>query len=110
MGALAEAMGVFLAPHQSLGPVCTAATVQVSFSSPSFYILEHFEDYAYPAWTDDLVKYPIRMKDGYIDLPDRPGLGVEFNSQIAREHPLQGDQIIDLLRENWETRSGVIRR
>ncbi len=108
MAALADAMGVFFAPHQSLGPVCMAASVQVAFCSPAFYIQESFGDFAYPSWTKALVPGSVEVRDGYIEPTERPGLGIDFDTSIAEQHPLKGDRVIDLISEGWEGRSDVL--
>lgn len=44
-------------------------------------------------WCDDLVDgidKPI-IKDGYISVPERPGLGVEINEKTARKHLMYGE-------------------
>ena len=110
MGAVAEAVGAYIAPHQSLGPIVTAASIQVSLALPSFLILERFEDFAYPAWCEDLVDGQQSLQGGIIDAPSAPGLGITFHPEVATEHPLQGDRIINLLADRWENRSGVVRR
>jgi hypothetical protein len=46
LAATAEAHYVLVAPHNVGGPVLTAASLQVGFSSPNFKILEHFNDFA----------------------------------------------------------------
>lgn len=105
IGAVAEATGVFLAPHQSLGPVVSAATVQVAATIPSFLIMERFEDFGYPDWVPEMVKPIPKVENGYLPLPETPGLGLEFDFEEAARHPLEGKRIINLLSENWENRS-----
>ena len=29
----------------------------------------------------------VNVKDGFAELPDRPGLGVDLNEKVAAEHP-----------------------
>ena len=38
-------------------------------------------------WYDDVVSTPIERVDGYWQLPTKPGLGVEINEEVARQHP-----------------------
>lgn len=109
MSALADALGVFFAPHMSLGPICMAASIQVSFTAPAFLIQEAFAEFAYPSWTRDLVTGSAPIRNGYIELPEKPGLGVELDVSVARQHPLKGDRVIDLLAEGWEGRSDVLK-
>ncbi len=46
LAATAETHYTLVAPHNVGGPVLTAASLQVGFTSPNFKILEHFNDFA----------------------------------------------------------------
>ena len=35
----------------------------------------------------------MRMEDGYVIVPNAPGLGVELNEEVARNHPYHGDKL-----------------
>jgi len=37
-------------------------------------------------WRDDLLDEPIPIKDGCIEVPDKPGIGVEINKEELRKH------------------------
>jgi hypothetical protein len=41
----------------------------------------------------DLLSAPIAWEGGYVVVPDGPGLGVELNEALAREHPYEGDRL-----------------
>jgi galactonate dehydratase len=85
ISAMAEAHHIMMAPHDgSNGPLCEAAAVHVMASVPNFLILEHRANDV--PWRYELVT-PLPVVDGYIDVPRRPGLGVEFNEEVARAHP-----------------------
>ena len=86
-----------------------AASVQVAFCSPAFLIQEAFGDFAYPSWTKDLVPGAVEIRSGYVEPTDRPGLGIEFDTTVATQHPLKGDRVIDLISEGWEGRSDVLK-
>lgn len=82
---LAELYYIPFAPHNVSSPVGTIAACHVCATIPNFLVLEwHAIDH--PDW-DDLVQHegPI-IRDGYIELSDRPGLGVELNDEVARRH------------------------
>jgi galactonate dehydratase len=82
---MAEAHHIMMAPHDgSNGPVCEAAAVHVMASVPNFLILEHKTNDV--PWRYELCT-ELPVVDGYIDVPRRPGLGVEFNEDVARAHP-----------------------
>ena len=81
IAAHADTYHIGVAPHNCNGPVGTAATVHADFSIPNFIIQEWFpyeqpEHYA-------LVEgaYEPTHKDGYLALPERPGLGVELTEK-----------------------------
>ncbi|HEX2035589.1 MAG TPA: mandelate racemase/muconate lactonizing enzyme family protein [Chloroflexota bacterium] len=85
IAAQAEAHHIMMAPHDgSNGPLCEAAAVHVMASVPNFLILEHRADDV--PWRYELVT-ELPVVDGAIEVPRRPGLGVEFNEDVARAHP-----------------------
>jgi len=42
--------------------------------------------------------------DGYISVPDRPGLGIDLNLEEIARHPYRQENYIPLFREGWERR------
>jgi galactonate dehydratase len=87
IAAMAEAHDVNVAPHNPLGPVSTAVAVQFAASTPNFLILEYRPDQAGP--TRDLVRKPLVLEDGHLQIPDEPGLGIELNEPAFAGKPLQ---------------------
>jgi galactonate dehydratase len=88
IAALAEAACVGLAPHNPNGPLCTAASVQISAAIPNFTILETIGSADDAKAAEQICRNPLRIADGVIALPQGPGLGVEVNADFfAREHP-----------------------
>jgi galactonate dehydratase len=85
IAALAEAEYVTIAPHNPMGPVATAVNAQFSATAPTFLILEYHVDTEAPR--KDLVQEPYRMVDGYLELPAKPGLGIELNEEYYTQHP-----------------------
>jgi mannonate dehydratase len=59
-----------------------AAHVQLCAAIPNFLVLEYRPD---PK--DDLVTSPLRAENGYITVPDTPGIGVEFNEEAVAKYP-----------------------
>jgi len=87
---LAEAYGKTCVPHFWGPGVGLAATLQVIGSTNIPWV-----EYCYhpPAFTaevrDSMLSSPIRIdKDGYVKIPQKPGLGVELNDQYVRQHTL----------------------
>jgi galactonate dehydratase len=66
--------------------VATAACVQFAASTPNFVILE----YADPGTSGplrEMVLEPVKFKDGYLQIPEGPGLGVELDLEAIRKYP-----------------------
>jgi galactonate dehydratase len=85
IAAMAEAHYVMVAPHNPMGPVATAVNVHFAASTPNFLILEYHPDDEAPR--KDLVKQPMTLRDGYLELPTAPGLGIELNEEAFRRYP-----------------------
>jgi len=86
IAALASAERVGFAPHNAAGPVMTFAAVHLAAATPAFMIQETFEEFYHPKWSRDLVVEPLEIEDGYIRVPDRPGLGVELDRNVLEAH------------------------
>ena len=77
IAAMAEAHHIAVAPHDgSHGPVAEAAAVHLLASIPNCLILEHLEDDV--PWRYDMAT-PLKITNGQIEIPTKPGLGIEFN-------------------------------
>lgn len=87
IAALAEAEYLTVAPHNPMGPVSTAVSGQFAISTPNFAILEYRIDSKPPA--RDLLLQPFRMVDGYLEVPETPGLGIELNEKAFAGRPLK---------------------
>jgi galactonate dehydratase len=87
IAAMAEAFYVTVAPHNPMGPVATAVNVHFAASTPNFLILEYTPDDRPPR--RDLVDEPIQLKDGYLELPTRPGLGIDLNVDAFERYPFR---------------------
>ena len=91
VAAMAEAFNAQVAPHLYAGPIAWAAAVQLGASIPNFLILETIGTGG--GFHGELLDRPLDWDDGYVRLPDRPGLGVELNEAVARAHPWTGDRL-----------------
>jgi galactonate dehydratase len=78
--AMCEAYQVKTSPHNPFGPVNAMAAAQLSAAVPSFLILEH-EQFA--PWA---VKPRLEIVDGYLKVPDAPGLGIELDEEEIAKH------------------------
>ncbi|HMO59006.1 MAG TPA: galactonate dehydratase [Roseiflexaceae bacterium] len=93
-----------LALHNPLGPVSTAACLQLNLATPNFGVQEQ------PArpgtvLTDVVLDQP-EWQDGYLLPPERPGLGIEFDREAAKRYPFRQAELPQLRRldgsfTNW---------
>lgn len=87
IAAEAECRYIPFAPHNPSGPVANAATLQLAACCPNFAILEIM--YSDVVWRRDVANESLRFENGCLEIPDRPGLGVEINEEACRAHPYQ---------------------
>lgn len=92
-----------IAPHSAQGPVCSAACVQLNASLPNFFIHEIFDEFNAP-WEKEIVTNPVEVIDGYIPIPDRPGIGIDLNIEEILKHPYQQENSLPLFKAGWERR------
>lgn len=76
---MAEAYYASIAPHNPLGPISLAAGVQLSASIPNFLCQEQV------SLGEGYIKRPFRVREGYLDLPTGPGLGIELDEQAMAD-------------------------
>jgi galactonate dehydratase len=68
-----------------MGPLATAVNAHFAASTHNFVVLEYHADDRPPR--RDVLREPLRLVDGYLELPDGPGLGVELNEEHVRGRP-----------------------
>ena len=66
-------------------PIHLAAGLHVGAATPNFYISEYPTGFSASPIGDRLVKTPIVVVDGWIELSDKPGLGLELDLQMIEE-------------------------
>jgi galactonate dehydratase len=88
IAALAETWQVSVAPHNPNGPIATAATLMLDAVMPNFLIQELLAPWD-AEWRHEVVEGCPSVRDGYLTIPDRPGLGVTLNVQEIVRHPYQ---------------------
>ena len=79
---LAEIYYMHIAPHCAIGPIALAAALQVDAVIPNFLIQEQIDT----SLGDGLLREAWLVRDGYIDLPTRPGLGFEVDEHEAEQN------------------------
>ena len=76
---MAEAYYASIAPHNPLGPISLAAGLQIAASIPNFLCQEQV------SLGEGYIKKPFTVRDGYIDLPTGPGLGIELDEEALKD-------------------------
>jgi galactonate dehydratase len=76
---MAEAYYATLAPHNPLGPISLAAGLQIAASIPNFLCQEQV------SLGEGYIKNPFKVRDGYVDLPTGPGLGIELDEEAMKD-------------------------
>ena len=88
IAAEAECRYIPFAPHNPSGPVANAATLQLAANCPNFCILEIM--YSDVEWRKDVTNEHLEYENGFIKIPDKPGLGIEINEE---ECPLSASHV-----------------
>lgn len=76
---MAEAYYAAVAPHNPLGPISLAAGLQLAASIPNFLCQEQV------TLGEGYLKEPFTVKEGHIDLPTGPGLGIELDDEALAD-------------------------
>ncbi|MEO0773242.1 MAG: mandelate racemase/muconate lactonizing enzyme family protein [Pseudomonadota bacterium] len=87
VAAMAEVYNAQMAPHLYAGPVEWAANIHFAASIPNILMAETIET----PFHDALIKGALRVEDGFIPVPDAPGLGIEVDEDLARAHPYKDE-------------------
>ncbi len=92
IGDYAEENGVAMAMHMAGSPICFMANVHCAAATQNFLALEHHS--VDTPWWEDLVTMtgskPL-VTNGYANVPlDAPGLGIELNEEVVKEHLQSG--------------------
>ena len=88
IAAMAEPYFVVVSPHNyNSTTVGLAATLQVSTCIPNFLITEYFVNLE--AFGQTIAAQPFEVVNGYIAIPEAPGLGIELNEAALAQHPYQ---------------------
>ena len=76
---MAEAWYASIAPHNPMGPISLASGLQVAASVPNFLAQEQV------SLGEGYIKTPFEIKDGYVEIPKGPGLGVELDEDALED-------------------------
>ena len=86
IGDYAQQHGIPMQMHHASSPVSFMGCLHAAAATENFLWLEHhFVD---NPWWEDLVtgvEKPL-VQDGYVTVPEKPGLGVELNEEVVKKH------------------------
>ncbi|MFB0557839.1 MAG: galactonate dehydratase [Candidatus Bathyarchaeia archaeon] len=88
IAAMAETYYAAIAPHCPLGPIALAACLQLDACTPNFLIQEQV------TIGEGYLKKAFELKNGYVEVPKGPGLGIELDEEFVEEKTYDG---------KWET-------
>lgn len=105
----AEALDMAVAPHAPYGPIALAATLQVDTCTPNVFIQEQSLGIHYNKGFDllDFVdnKEIFYYKDGFVDIPSEPGLGIKLNEELIEE---VSQEKLNWTNPSWKHYDGTI--
>ncbi|CCU78712.1 Gluconate dehydratase [Halanaerobium saccharolyticum subsp. saccharolyticum DSM 6643] len=106
---MAEAYDIAIAPHCPLGPVSLAAAIQVDTCTPNVFIQEQSLGIHYNKGNDllDYInnKKIFKYNDGYLEIPQKSGLGISINEEKVKQMASQGH---DWKNPIWRNKDGTI--
>ena len=82
IAAMAECHYGAVAPHNPYGPINLAAALQIAASIPNFLIQEFVH------LGDGYLRNPFEVRNGYIEVPTGPGLGIEVDEEFLDQNRL----------------------
>ena len=86
IAALAEAHYVGVVPHNPLGPISTAACLQIAAAIPNFTIQEYpLGEHEPPK--SEIVNKPLELREGFLMIPEAPGIGIEITEDAPERFP-----------------------
>jgi galactonate dehydratase len=87
IAAHAETRFIALAPHNPLGPISTAACLQLDAATPNFLVQEHATQ---GLGDDGHLREPFVLgADGTLPVGQKPGLGIEVDEEYVKAHPFE---------------------
>ncbi len=87
---MAELYYMSIAPHNPLGPISLASCLQLDACIPNFLVQEHPGNPDRSDFGVGYLKEPFVLKDGYIEVSNKPGLGIEVDEEALKEKLYDG--------------------
>jgi len=88
IAAMADAHEMLITPYNALSHLSTFINAQLCASVPNVKIMGMDVDGA--PWKDEIVTEVPNIKDGFLQLSRKPGIGVELNEKEIAKHPWSG--------------------
>ena len=89
---LADMYYIPVAMHNVASPIATMGSAHVGAAIPNSLAVEY---HSYElGWWEDLVEEDV-IEDGYIEIPEEPGLGVTLDMDAVEEHMVDGETLFD---------------
>ncbi|MCS5642391.1 MAG: mandelate racemase/muconate lactonizing enzyme family protein [Dehalococcoidia bacterium] len=105
---IAEAHHAEIALHNAESPFKTMVALHIDAVTPNVFIQECFDDFLEP-WVSEVLSGFLRVENGYLRMPDAPGIGVELNEDEAKKHPYGRSNFLRMFRPGWEKRDAAQR-
>jgi L-alanine-DL-glutamate epimerase-like enolase superfamily enzyme len=80
---LADTHYLPLTTHDAVGPVALRAAAHLALHAPNAMIMETVWGY-YEGWYNDVMTEPIPIRDGHLELQERPGLGTALREEVLQ--------------------------
>lgn len=91
IAAMAESYHLPVCPHNPIGPVANAATLQLAACIPNFHLLETMSNDV--PWREEITNESVHFENGNMKIPDAPGLGIDINEEAVKKFPFQPHDI-----------------
>jgi len=105
IAAIAEVHNAQIAPHLYAGSVEWAANIQLAVNIPNILMAETILTGC--GFAGDLINNSIVWEDGFILAPSEPGLGIEFNEELARSNPYKENRLhLEMQDESCDYKNG----
>lgn len=100
IAAMAAAQDLQVSPHCSIGPVALCAALHFDIGIPNFVIQEAFSEFDVP-WRAALVCGWNPLCNGWFELGEQPGLGIDIDEQVIAAHPYVKNAFPSLWDGKW---------
>ena len=90
---MADMYYIPVAMHNVASPIGTMASAQLGAAIPNSLAVEY---HSYElGWWEDLVEQDDLVEDGYMEIPEEPGLGLTLDFDAVEENTVEGETLFD---------------